>query len=206
MPINTLTISQDNKAGGSNLMSIHNPLAFVCDAFYSGQAPSFIFVDVLIDGVSVALFRAIPYKDLTGTLRQFIFQAADLIRGVMFSGVPFDDIPQAAGTFEFVENLTKEITIKFSDPDGVASDVTTDVVVCSAASQWGDASGANLTDLFNNTTKIYYVAKGGRGYVYFYNDDESNIISINAPLETNYAIDSNNDIFTDSNNDRFLTL
>jgi len=50
------------------------------------------------------------------------------------------------------------------------------------------------------------VAKGGLGYVYFYNADVDNILSINAPLATSYALDSNNDIFTDSNNDRFLTL
>ena len=203
MAINTLTISQDNKIGLSDLLSVHNPLAFICDAFYSGQNPVFLYVDLYVETVLIKTYRAIPYKDLTGTLRQFVFIASDILRGQML--VP-EDFGQSANTLIPVDNLTKEMSLTFRDPAEVAAPVSTSFVLCAGASQFGDANGENLLEQFNNNSQIYYCAKGGRAYVYFYNADENNILSINGPLETNYAVDSNLDIFTDSNNDRFLTL
>ena len=203
MAINSLTISQDNKLNGSDLLSVHNPLAFICNAFYSGQNPSFIYVDLYVETILIKTLKAIPFKDLTGTLRQFVFIASDILRSQM--DMP-EDFGQSANTLMFVDNLTKEMSLTFRDPDGIAAPVSTSFVICAGASQFGDANGANLLEQFNNDSQIYYCGKGGRAYVYFYNADTNNILSIGGPLETNYAVDSTLDIFTDSNNDRFLIL
>lgn len=209
MAINTLTISQTNIINGSNLLSVHNPLAFICDAFYSGQSPDYIFVDLYANGDLVGTYKAIPFKDLTGTLRQFLFMADEIIRGYLVDRVNYvelDDFAQSASTLEYVENLTREMSIVFRDPDGLAADATVSFVACSAASQWGDANGANMTEQFSNIIDTYIAAKGDVCYVYFYNALETNILSINAALNTGYAIDYNGDIFTDSNDDRFIIL
>lgn len=205
MPINTLTISEDNKVGASDLLSIHNPLVFICDAFYAGQSPTFLYVDVYLDDVLNKTYRAIPFKDLAGNYRQFAFFADALIRQLFFdiNTTLLDDFAQAADTLIFVENLTRNVNVVFRDPEEIASPVNVAFVACSAASQFGDVNGANLKDLFDNETKTYYCAQGGRCYVYFYNDDPNNVLSIGEPLETFYAIDSNNDVFTDFNGDRF---
>lgn len=205
MPINTLTISQDNKIGASDLLSIHNPLVFLCDVFYTGQYPTFIYVDVFLDGVLNKTYKAIPFKDLSGTYRQFAFYADAIIRQLFIDleTTLLDDFPQSAGTLVFVENLTRNITITFRDPNENAADASVSIVACSAASQFGDINGSNLKTLFDNDTQTYYCAFGGRCYIYFYNDNINNILSINEALETFYATDYNGDIFTDYNGDRF---
>lgn len=208
MPINSLTIVQDNKVGASNLVSIHNPLSFVCEAFYSGQTPYWIYADILIEGEVVGTYKATAYKDVTGTLRQYILICDDLIRGLMFKDLmtvePLKDFNQSAETLDYVENLTREVQVQFRDPNESCPPAVALIDACNSVSQYGNANGANMVEQYANQTDTYYCARGGVCYVYFYNDDVNNVLSINGLVETFYAIDANNDIFTDSNNDRFL--
>lgn len=207
MSINTLTIIEDNQVNGSNLVSVHNPLAFICEAFYSGQTPHWIYVDVIVDGDKVGTYKAVAYKDITGTHRQFAFFASDTLKQTMLNGlnvVPFDDFGQSAESLDYVPNLTRLITITFRDPEDVAAAASCTVDVCHAASQIGDKYGANMYEQYNNHADTYYCANGGVCYVYFYNDNPNNVLSINGLVETFYAIDANDDIFTDSNDDRFI--
>ena len=207
MPINTLTIVQDNKVGNSNLLSIHNPLVFVCEAFYSGQTPYWIYVDVVIDGDTIGTYKAVAYKDVTGTMRQFAFFASDTLKQLLLFGLnekPFEDFGQSGSTLDYVPNLTRLVTLTFRDPDGLAAAASLTVDVCHAARQFDSVSGANMSDQYNNDADVYYCAEGGVCYVYFYNDDPNNVLSINGLVETFYAVDANDDIFTDANDDRFI--
>ena len=207
MAINTLEIVQDNKVWNSNLLSICNPLSFICQAFYSGQSPDWIYCDLSIDGVKVGTYKAIAYKDLTGTLRQFIFIADDVVRGLMaksFGDNSLSDFNQSSTTLQYVDNLTKEITITFRDPANDLVNASFLFDACLAASQYTDVTGANMLAQYTNQTDVYYCAKGGVCNVYFYNDNVNNVLSINGLVETFYAIDANDDVFTDANNDKYL--
>ena len=207
MPINSLTISQSHIINGCNLLSISNPLAFICDAFYSGQNPEFLYVDIYKDGLLLNTYRAIPYYDLTATIRQFIFFADSVLKSYFFADYnnkPLDDFAQSSGTLTYVENLTKEFTIQFRDPYAIAESITIDIVTCFASSQFDNSDGVAMTDQFNNIIDTYYCGDGDTCYVYFYNSNVNNVLSINSVLGTAYATDSNDDIFTDSNDDKFI--
>ena len=208
MPINSLTIVQNNVVGASNLVSIHNPLSFVCEAFYSGQTPYWIYADILIEGEVVGTYKATAYKDVTGTLRQYILICDDLIRGLMFKDLlsveALKDFNQSSETLVYCDNLTREIQVQFRDPDNGCAPAVVLVDACNATSQYGDKNGANLVEQYTNQADTYFCAKGGVCYVYFYNDDVTNVLSINGLVETFYAVDANDDIFTDANNDRFI--
>lgn len=209
MAIYTLAISQDNKIGGSDLLSINNPIAFLCTASYSGQTPDFIYCDLLVDGDVVGTYKAIAFKDLAGTIREFIFLADGILKGRMFnlfSKKPIDDFGQASDSLVFVENVTQPFSITFRDPDNVAIPASVDFVACMGASQFGDSNGCNMAEIYSNTSSTYYCAEGDVCYVYFYNDNINNVLSINAALETFYATDFNGDVFTDFNGDKFIVL
>jgi len=209
MAINTISIVQDNIVSGANLLSINNPVAFIANAFYSGQTPDYLYVDISYNGVVIKTVKAIPYKDLTGTLRQFVFLADTILKGELFADKdinPMDDVVQDVGTFIYIDNITREFIVTFRDPSGIAASVSSTIVICLASSQYDDTNGCAMVDQFTNATDTMLCAAGGVCYVYFYNSNTSNILSINAPLNVNYAVDSNADVFTDSNADKFVIL
>lgn len=205
MAISSISISQDNVVNSSNLMPVHSPLRFLCQATYSGDTPSYLYVDLYdADSVLLETFKAIPYRDISTTVREFVFIAEGLLRQYMDS---FDDFAQSGNDLEYCDGLTKEFTITFRDPDGVASSDSIDIVAMHGASQFGEYP--NKESLYNNDPKTYYNLDSRAVYAYFYNDDESNTITVAVnqdDYEYEFAEDYDGSIFTDFDSDPFEIL
>lgn len=193
-----LRIIQDNKVDGWELLSVHNPLCFIAEVDYDGLTPDYIDVELKSGGDSIVKMKAISFKDSAPKSRQFIFVADSVIRGEM---PEFNDEVQGAETLIHIENITKEFQIIFTYENITAS---TSFVACNASSQFGDEFGACMKDI--NLPKTYTAGENGVVYLYMYNWDESNVISMGTDFETAYITDSNGDRFTDSNGDNFLTI
>jgi hypothetical protein len=193
-----IRIVQDNKVDGWELLSVHNPLAFICEVDYDGTTPDSIGVRLESDSVVIFEGKAITFKDSAPKTRQFVFIADTFIRGQM---PEYDDEVQGAETLIPIQNITKPFTIVFTYEGLTAS---TSFIACNASSQFGDQLGACLKDVNEPTT--YTAGAGGVVYLYLYNWDENNVISMDTDISTAYITDSNGDAFTDSNGDKFLTI
>lgn len=190
MAINEIEITQSNVVEGSNLLPIHSDLVFIADVTYEGQTPDIVHVEIRdINDTLLETYKAIPYKDLLSTLRQFVFVANEPIKSLM--GL-FDDFSQLNDTLLPVPDITKELKIRFVDPDtpAINDEVTIDFV--HGAKQFGE--NPNLDDQFNNSLDTFFGEKDGIVYVYFYNDDAANDVAIDgqvlglSPDEINVAV------------------
>lgn len=199
MPITDVTISQDNIINGSNLMPVHSPLSFLVDVTYTGLDPTILKVDLIHDSVVLETYNCIPWNDPLANVRTFLFKADDVMKGLMAS---FDDFAQLNETLEYVEGITKLFTLKFYDPD---NDLINDSVVVDlvhGAAQFGD--NPNFDKIFNNDDQIVYGPDGKWCYIYFYNDDINNVLTIGQPVaRLDFAQDYDDEIFTDYNDTNF---
>jgi hypothetical protein len=203
MAISNITITQDNIINGSNLLPIHSALAFIADVTYSGTVPDIIHVEIRDDTDTLLdTWKAIPYKDLLSTIRQFAFIANDPIKSLLDD---FDDVFQLDGTFEYIEDITKVLKVRFVDPDVPATYDEVEIDFIHGANQFGE--NPNLDEVFNNETDTYYAAKDGIVYVYYYNDDVTNVVDVNEDIivESN-ALDYDDSIFTDFDDSNFTIL
>lgn len=174
MAITSVTISQQNITASVNLLSAHNPLVFLIDVAYTSSAPDLLNAK-LYDGSSVLLetFVCIPYSDATG-VRTFAFIADDILRGYMGS---IDDFESPEKVLDYVDGITSEFKLKFYDPanEGSIYDEV-EFVAMHAARQFGETS--YLESIYTNQDETYYAGENMPVYVYFYNNDENNIISV----------------------------
>jgi hypothetical protein len=200
MAITGIAITQDNVVNGSNLEPIHSDLIFIADITYTGDTPDVIHVEVRDDAdILLDTYKAIPYKDLLATVRQFVFIANEPLKSLMES---FDDFFQLNETLIFVEDITKIFKIRFLDPDTPATFDEIKVDIVHGASQFGE--NPNLDSQFNNESDIYYAAEDGIVYVYFYNDDPANTVDVDdSVLTEGNAQDFDNAIFTDFDDEIF---
>ena len=193
MAISSISIAQDNKVNGSDLLPVHSTLVFLADATFTGAYPLKLLVDVIFEGDVIDTFKAIPYRDLLANIRQFAFVANDVIKGLMG---PFDDELQLNESLVYVNDITKTCTLKFYDPDNDLIFSETTVTFMHGAAQFGE--NPNLDTIFNNADGCYYGPEGGFVYVYFYNDDVNNVLTIDSPNVTlEFAQDFDDEIFTD---------
>jgi hypothetical protein len=202
MAITAISISQDNTVGGSNLLAAQSPVVFIADCTYTGVAPDECIVEVRdINGNVLETYRAIPYADPLINVRQFIFKASSAIKALLGS---FDEFAQLDESLVYVEGLTLNANIRFVSPDDelVFDEVLIDFA--HASRQFGE--GANMQDQFNNDNDIYYAAKDGVVYVYFYNDDPTNQVAIDGPVFKETSADSNIDVPFQDNTDENYTI
>ena len=202
MAILTLTISQNNKVGSSDLMAVHSPLIFLVDVEYSGTDPYFIYVDIYdIDDALLGTFKCIPYLDLLPTIRQFMFIADSVLRGYMDL---FNDQIQTNNSFIHIPAITKVFKLVFRDPDGVATDAETTITAIHAASQFGE--NQNLSSIYLNETQEYLCGVNLPVYVYFYNDSELNTVMVeDQSFQESIALDYDDTEFADFD-DRLFTI
>jgi hypothetical protein len=173
MPISSITITQKNTTDACNLLSVHNPLMFLIDVVYSSTVPDVIYVGIFdSDDVLLDTFAAIPYED-SGTTRTFSFIADSILRGFMEG---FDDFQSAEKTLEYVDGITKEFKLIFYDPDDIETNDEIEIVAIHAARQFGE--DPCLLSIASNVNETYYAAEGKPVYLYFYNDNESNVITV----------------------------
>jgi hypothetical protein len=199
MAIISIEIVQDNKVGNSDLVPIHSPLIFLINATYNVSIPDYILVDIKEDSTVLSTWKCIAYKDLSTSVRQFAFIANEPVLSQMES---FEDFAQLENSLEFVENITKVLELNFYDPDSIGTNDSVILTFCHGAKQFGEQP--NLEAIYNNEIKIYYAEKDKFVYVYFYNADPNNVLSINTGLLIDdYARDNDSSIFSDNNDDRF---
>lgn len=172
-------MQEDNIVNGSNLLATHSPLTFICNANYTGAPPDEVTVEIRdIDNNILETYRAIPYRDTTTTQRQFIFLASEAIRALLDS---FEEFVQLEDTLEYVEGLTNNLKIRFVDPEDPDSYAESTLDFCHAARQFGQRP--NMQDQYDNDEDIYYAPKDKPCYVYFYNNNGANDISL-TPITT----------------------
>ena len=191
-------IIQDNKVDSWELLSVHNPLVFIAEVDYDGTTPDSISVRLESESVVIFEGNAITFKDSAPKTRQFVFLADTFIRGAM---PDYEDEIQGANTLIPIQNITKPFTVVFTYENITAS---TSFVACNASSQFGDEFGACLKNI--NLPTTYTAGEGGVVYLYMYNWDENNVISMDTNLTVAYAENSNGDDFTNANGDKFLIV
>jgi hypothetical protein len=174
MAITSVTISQSNVTSSINLLSIHNPLVFIVDAEYTGSTPTQLNVKIYDDDdVLLNEFACIPYSDVTG-LRQFVFIATDILKAYMGE---IDDFRSSEKALEYVDGITKVFNLIFYDPVDEEEDEVT-FTAMHACRQFGDTP--YLESIQTNEDETYYAAVGMPVYCYIYNDDEENVLTVNA--------------------------
>jgi hypothetical protein len=201
MAITAITITQDNKSGNIDLLSVHNPLVFLVEVDYTSTAPETLYVELQDEDSTVLdTYAAIPYSDSdSGTTRTFAFMASDILRAYMGE---FDDFESPERTLEYVAGITQQFTLRFYIDD-IEDSVS--FVACHAAAQYGETP--YLESIYNNDDETYYGAEDNPVYVYFYNASEGNELTIDS--ETAFelvALDSDSEIFTDSDGLYFKIL
>jgi len=199
MAISDITISQDNIINGSNLMPVHSPLIFLVDVTYSGPDPTILLVDVISDSEILETYKCIPYNDPLESVRIFAFVANDVMKGLMDN---VDDFAQLNETLEYCEGITKIFTLKFYDPDNDLINDTVIIDLVHGAAQFGD--NPNFDTIFNNDDQVIYGPDGKWCYIYFYNEDINNVLTVGQPVATlELAADYDDEIFTDYDDDSF---
>lgn len=198
--ITGISVYQDNKIGNSDLLPVHSPLVFLIDVSYSGAAPNDLYA-ILKDenDVELATFNCIPYRDVLSTVRRFAFVANDLIRGYMDG---FDDEVTTAFSIAYVNGITKIFKVEFKDPAEAVVSQTIQFTAIHGANQFGD--NPNKESIYNNEANTYIGVTNRPVYVYIYNNDENNIITLQqGGLQEVYALDYNDDFFTDYLGNRY---
>lgn len=201
MAVTNITISQDNKEGNCDLLSVHNPLIFLVDVTYTAEAPETLYVELQNEDEEILeTFAAIPYEDsVSGNVRTFAFIASDILKAYMGE---FDDFESPERTLEYVDGITRQFTLRFYI--GAIDDSVTFVAI-HAARQYSENPA--LESIFNNQDEIYYGAEGLPIYVYFYNADEGNILTIDTETADELvALDYDDEIFTDHDDLYFKIL
>lgn len=173
MAITSITIVQKNITDSINLLSVHNPLVFLIDVAYNTTTPEVINVGIYDkDDVLLDTFACIPYSDSIN-VRQFAFLADDILRGYLGS---IDDFQSAEKVLEYCDGFTKEFTLLFYDPDETDTNDEVSFVAMHAAGQYSETP--YLESIYLNQDDTYYAAVGKPVYVYLYNDDAANIITV----------------------------
>ena len=197
MSVTNLNITQSNITITCNLLSVHNPLVFIVDAEYSGIAPDLCTCQVSDENDAVlGLFSMIPYEDKTNR-RTFIFIADSFLRSFMES---FDDIKTEEKFFAHVPNMTKLFKLKFECEN---EETNMSFYGCHSVAQFGETECR--TNITGNENTIYYGGENKPIYIYFYNSNPSNNITINTPISSdNYALDNDFAYFKDEDGYFFL--
>lgn len=203
MSISNISISQDNTTATCNLLAGHSPLVFIVDVDFEGVPPTTVKANVK-DGAGAALasFNCIPYKDVIETQRQFVFIGDEFFRGLMLD---FDDYEQGEETLEYVPNITKQFQLSFSDPENTVTSETIDLVIAHAARQFSE--NPCMVNIASNIGQIYIAVEDESVYVYFYNDNEANELSVNSGSFEEVIAKNYNDVeFVDWNDTPFKIL
>ena len=90
----------------------------------------------------------------------------------------FDDFVQGDGENKHVTNKTLDVTLRFYDPDTPATYVEIAFTAIHATRQFGESPSIN--EIYENDAESYIGVVGFPCYVYFYNDNASNVITVSA--------------------------
>lgn len=193
MAITSITVFQDNVFNNLNVMGVHSPLVFLIDAEYTGDEPNFIYCEIFNEGNSLITVRCLYHEDVSESIRRFRFVADEILRSVMPN---FDDIVQSGQSWINATNLSRQFNLVFQDDLVGTNQVNLEVEMVHAARQIGQ--NPTLDDVCANNNDLYVGGENKPVYVYFYDNGGGT-----EPTETEYALDYNDDIFVDFNDDKF---
>lgn len=191
MAITGITVYQDNIIGSVNVMAVHSPLVFLVDVDYTGQAPDFIYCEILRDGATELTVRCVYESDISATSRRFRFIADEILRAYMPA---LEDQEQSGGSV-IVADISQVFTINFKSDLSGTIQLPIVIEACNAARQIG--SSACMTDSCENANELYIGYTGKPVYVYFYNLEDA------PPVDSSYALDYDDAYFTDYDGSRF---
>lgn len=192
MAITGITIYQDNIIGSVNVMAVHSPLVFLVDVDYTGQAPDFIYCEILREGATELTVRCVYESDISAGLRRFRFVADEILRAYMPA---LEDQEQSGGSV-IEADISQVFTINFKSD--LAGTIQLPIVIeaCNAARQIG--STACMTDVCLNSNDLYIGFANKPVYVYFYNLEDA------PPVDTSYALDYDDAFFVDYDDSKFV--
>lgn len=193
MAVTEITVYQDNIESSVNAMAVHSPLVFLVDVTYTSSAPDFIYCEVFKEGISKLTARCIYVADISETTRRFKFVADEILRGYM---PDFDDFVQSGGSIETATNISQTFTLNFKNDTIGTIQLPIEIEAVHAARQIGE--NACLVDICSNANDLYLGAENKPVYVYFYN------LADIPPVGSSYALDYNDDYFTDYDDNKFL--
>lgn len=168
MAISSITITQDNEASTIALQAVHSPLIFIADATYSGDVPTHLLVYVNDSDGQLGTYKSIPYEDTSTTVRRFLFIADEILRGFM---PDFDDFYTTENQTERCDNITKEFSIQFQDPESPAVSPVLPFLGMHAARQFGETP--YLSGQYDNDSDLIIGVESFPTSVYFYNQENS---------------------------------
>jgi len=181
MAVTGINIEQSNTFFVLNLLAINNPVVFLIDVDYTGDAPEVATVAISDESGALDTFNLVYYSDPEVGTRRFAFIADEILRGYMPDGGDF--YQDTLNVLEYCPNATKEFTLNFiCDTESESLDI----VACHAAQQIGEQ--VFMEDVFNNVETTYFTGVGQHVYVYFYNWDETNTLELQPP-EIEYLTD-----------------
>ncbi len=170
--ISAIEIIEDNSISGCYLMSIHNPLTFIVKATYTVASPDTIYAKI-----GSEVYKCIYYGDESATERLFYFIADEILRADLGA---IEDYEQTPDTIIHMANLSKDITVTFTESFGIHTISDSVVIsVVNAANDFESANGAVMLSDFNNESKFYVSSKDKQIYLYWYNDNASNVVDGN---------------------------
>ena len=199
--VSSIVVTQNNLIGNCILLSVHNALVFLIDVAYTSYVPENLFCELQDEeGTVLNTFTAIPYKDsLSISKRTYAFFASDVVKAYMDD---FEDFVSPVGTLDIVENITKQFSIRFYIDE---IETTESFVAMHANRQFGQSPCLESINI--NTPEKYYTGLGMPCYIYIYNNDENNVITIGAPTSDDIvATDYDDVVFVDSDDLYFKIL
>lgn len=192
MATSNLTIIQDNKKSGFDLLAGHNPLSFIVEALHNGTAPTSCSVDIYDeDDLLLNTFSCIPYKD-TVVRRQFLFISDGIFKAYMED---FDDIYSSPDIVKDLPHMSKFFKLIFTC-EGIS--VSTSFVIGHGVQQFG--STPLLEQVEGNAPTRFIGCVNRPVYLYCYNTVDGADISFNTEVTQKFAADADFGVFIDSDN------
>jgi len=189
--VTKIDIVDVNQVDNCRLYAVHNRLLFYFDANYTGTPPDYLIVELTVDGISYITGKAIFFKDLGGGKRRFLFDASEFVKALIIDSI--DDFEQADNSV-IQTDVSRVITVVVkSDIQGT---LTESFQFEALNATRNDYEGAAVLDLYSNSEEVYFAIEGEPVYIYYY--------GAGMQQTTSYALDYNDDIFTDYADNKFV--
>lgn len=195
----------NNSVGLTDFIAIDSHFVILVQVDHGGNPNDLAFeIRDLDDNTNYVNGICVPYKDISYLSRIFWVDCS-LFAKSLFDIDSLNDEAQITGSLQEIDKINKRMIIYFTYTFeyGETDTITYSFVATRGVRQFGETSSIdNVNDI-----KVYTSVAGGECYLYIYNDDENNIITVDGiNFDTNYATDLDGSIYTDYNGDRYTIL
>jgi hypothetical protein len=198
--ITSITTAQSNLLEGYVTLSIHNPLLVLVDATYTGVTPDYIYCAIEINRTAIGSFRCVALEDLSLTQRTFMLKVDSIVKSYMDL---FDDVTSTVGILESVPEFTAEVNLTFTDPlNEGATPLELYFIALHASREIGE--NPCVSEIEDNVSDTYYAWGSHPVYVYFFNNDINNTLSLET-IEPEIILDYDDTEFSDYDDELFTS-